>query len=102
MFSFVKMKFITYNKVCSLICKEKTRSNSQKNGFRNQVRLHQENQKTLVWSKVFQLLIFESLQRQSENHSKDAKLLENHSKPKHYGIHSQEIFDRKHTDMGRH
>ena len=54
MFSFVKMKFRTYNKVCSKICKEKTRSIPQKGWILQPSQTHQEEKKTPVLSKVFQ------------------------------------------------
>ena len=84
MFSFVKMKFRTYNKVWSKICKEKTRFIPQKGWISQPSQTHQEDKRHQCDLRYFKLLIFESLQRQSENHSKYEKLLENHSKQKYY------------------
>ena len=83
MFPFVKMKFKTYNKACSKICKEKTRSISQKRmdfATKSDSSRRQKDQCNL---RYFKLLRFESLQRPSENQSKYAKFLENHSKHKY-------------------
>ena len=54
MFSFVKMKFKTYNQVRSKICKEKSKSISHKGQISQTGQTHQEDEKTPGWSKVSQ------------------------------------------------
>ena len=54
MFSFVKMKFKTYNKFCSKICNEKTKSISHKGYISQSIQTHQEDENTPGWSKVSQ------------------------------------------------
>ena len=45
MFYFIKMKFKTYNKACSKICKEKTKSIFHKGQISQPSQTHQEDQK---------------------------------------------------------
>ena len=77
------MKFKTYDEVRSKICKEKRNLFLTKDRFHKPARLIKKTKRHQGDLRFLRLLIFESLQRPSENQSRHAKLLENHLKQKH-------------------